>query len=84
VQLRLGIPHAALAVVYGVDGATISCAIGLIRPLLATRGFATPTGIRSHTLADAFAYAAAEDVTLRMDPPRSAIAGVAFDRTITW
>ena len=67
VHLRLGIPHAALAVVYAVDRATITRAIGQIRPLLATRGFATPTGVRLHTLADVFAYAAAEDVTLRMD-----------------
>ena len=67
VHLRLGIPHAALAVVYGVDRATITRAIGQIRPLLATRGFATATGVRLHTLADVFAYAAAEDVTLRMD-----------------
>lgn len=67
VHLRLGIPHAALAVAYGVDRATITRAIGQIRPLLATRGYATPTGIRLHTLADVFAYAAAEDVTLRID-----------------
>lgn len=67
VHLRLGIPHAALAVVYGVDRATITRAIGQIRPLLATRGFATSTGVRLHTLADVFAYDAAEDVTLRLD-----------------
>jgi hypothetical protein len=67
VHLRLGIPHAALAVVFGVDRATITRAIGQIRPLLATRGFATPTGVRLRTLADVFAYAAAEDVTLRLD-----------------
>jgi hypothetical protein len=67
VHLQLGIPHAALAVVYGVDRATITRAVGQVRPLLATRGFATPTGVRLHTLADVFAYAAAENVTLRLD-----------------
>jgi hypothetical protein len=38
-----------------------------VRPLLARRGCATPAGARLHTLADLFAYAAAEGVTLRMD-----------------
>jgi hypothetical protein len=67
VYLRLGIPHAALAVAYGVDRATITRAVAQIRPLLATRGFATGTGVRLRTLADVFAYAAAEQVTLRID-----------------
>jgi hypothetical protein len=67
VHLRLGIPHAALAVVFGVDRATITRAIGQIRPLLATRGYTTDTGVRQHTLADVFAYAANENVTLRLD-----------------
>jgi len=67
VRLRLAIPHAALAVAYGVDRATVTRAVTQIRPLLARRGFATPTGTRLHTLADVFAYAAAEGVTLRLD-----------------
>jgi hypothetical protein len=67
VHLRLSIPHAALAVAYQVDRATVTRAITQIRPLLARRGFATPAGARLHTLADVFAYAAAEDVTLRVD-----------------
>lgn len=40
-------------------------AVGENRPLLAARGFATLTGVRLHTLADVFAYAAAEDVEIR-------------------
>ena len=67
VHLRLAIPHAALAVAYGVDRATVTRAVTQIRPLLARRGFATPAGARLHTLADLFAYAAAEGVTLRVD-----------------
>ncbi|WP_412737889.1 transposase family protein [Krasilnikovia sp. MM14-A1259] len=67
VHLRLAIPHAALAVAYGVDRATVTRAVTQIRPLLARRGFATPAGTRLHTLADVFAYAAAEGVTLRID-----------------
>jgi hypothetical protein len=43
--------HQALALLYGVDRSTISTAIRQIRPLLANRGFATPTGQRLHTLA---------------------------------
>jgi hypothetical protein len=67
VHLRLAIPHAALAVAYRVDRTTVTRAVAQIRPLLARRGFATPAGARLHTLADVFAYAAAEGVELRID-----------------
>jgi hypothetical protein len=69
VILRFQLPHAALAVFYGVHRSTISRAAGEIRPLLAQRGFAVPgqPGLRVHTLADVFAYAAAEGVKLRID-----------------
>jgi len=67
VHLRLAIRHAALAIAYGVDRTTVTRAVTQIRPLLARRGFATPAGKRLHTLADVFAYAAAEGVTLRLD-----------------
>jgi DDE superfamily endonuclease len=69
VKLRHDLPDAALAELFGVDRSTISGAIRQIRPLLAARGFAVPDrpGIRLHTLADVFAYAAAEDVKLRLD-----------------
>src|SRR5690349_18378963 len=66
-HLRLAIPHEAIAVAFGVDRSTVTRAIGQIRPLLATRGCALPSGIRLRTLADVFAYAAAEGVTLRID-----------------
>jgi hypothetical protein len=65
--LRLALPHEAIAVLYGVDRSTISTAIRQIRPLLANRGFATPAGVRLHTLADVVAYAAAEGLTVRLD-----------------
>jgi DDE superfamily endonuclease/Helix-turn-helix of DDE superfamily endonuclease len=65
--LRLQVPHAALAVMYGVHRSTITRAVREIRPLLAGRGYATPAGPRLHTLADVFAYAAAHGVTLRAD-----------------
>ena len=62
VILRFQLPHAALAVFYGVHRSTITRAAGEIRPLLAQRGFAVPgkPGLRLRTLADVFAYAAAE------------------------
>ncbi len=65
--LRLQIPHAALAVMYGVDRSTITRAVRQVRPLLAGRGYATPVGRRLHTLADVFAYAAACGIKLRLD-----------------
>jgi hypothetical protein len=69
VVLRFQLPHAAVAVFYGVHRSTITRAIGEIRPLLAQHGFAVPgkPGLRLQTLADVFAYAAAEGVKLRID-----------------
>lgn len=69
VVLRFQLPHAALAVFYRVDRSTITRAVHQIRPLLGQRGFAVPghPGLRLHTLADVFAYAAAEGVHLRID-----------------
>ena len=67
--LRFQLPHAALAVFYGVDRSTVTRAVHEIRPLLAARGFAVPgeAGVRLHTLADVFAYATAKGVELRLD-----------------
>jgi hypothetical protein len=69
VILRFQLPHAALALFYEVDRSTITRAVHEIRPLLAARGFAVPTSpdLRLRTLADVFAYAAAEGVELRID-----------------
>jgi hypothetical protein len=69
VIMRFQLPHAALAVFYGVHRSTITRGVGEIRPLLAARGFAVPgkPGLRLKTLADVFAYAAAEGVKLRID-----------------
>src|SRR5213079_460640 len=69
VCLRFQLPHATLAVFFGVHRSTITRAVGEIRPLLAARGFAVPgkPGLRLRTLADVFAYAAAEGVKLRID-----------------
>jgi hypothetical protein len=69
VVLRFQLPHAALALFYNVDRATITRAVGEIRPLLAARGFAVPgkPELRLRTLADVFAYAGAEGVELRID-----------------
>ncbi|MFE9879058.1 transposase family protein [Streptomyces sp. NPDC005784] len=69
VVLRLAVPHAALAVLYGVDRSTVSRAVREVRPLLAARGFAVPDrpGVRLRTLDDLFAYVDAEQVRLRMD-----------------
>jgi hypothetical protein len=65
--LRLQLPHAALAQMYGVDRSTVTRAVHEVRPLLASRGYATPHGPRLRTLPDVFAYAAAHGVTLRAD-----------------
>src|SRR6266545_559731 len=69
VVLRFQLPHQVLAVMFGVDRSTVTRAVHEVRPLLAQRGFAVPDrpGIRLKTLADVFAYAAAEGVTLRID-----------------
>jgi DDE superfamily endonuclease/Helix-turn-helix of DDE superfamily endonuclease len=69
VTLRLQLPHQALAVLYGVDRATITRAVHELRPLLAARGFAVPDqpAVRLRTLADVFAYAAANGAELRID-----------------
>jgi hypothetical protein len=69
VYLRFQLPHAALAELYRVDRSTVTRAVGEIRPLLAARGFAVPEepGVRLRTLADVFAYAAAEGTELRID-----------------
>ncbi|WP_225102338.1 transposase [Streptomyces sp. CoH27] len=69
VHLRTQLPHAALAELYDVGRSTVTEAISEIRPLLAERGFAVPDrpGLRLRTLADVFAYAAAEGIKLRID-----------------
>jgi hypothetical protein len=69
VVLRFQLPHAALALFYRVDRATITRAVGEIRPLLAARGFAVPgkSERRLRTLADVLGCASAEGVELRID-----------------
>jgi hypothetical protein len=69
VILRFQLPHAALALFYGVSRPTITRAVHEVRPLLAQRGFAVPgaPGVRLRTLADVFAYAASQGVRLRID-----------------
>jgi DDE superfamily endonuclease/Helix-turn-helix of DDE superfamily endonuclease len=69
VVLRFQLPHQVLAVMFGVDRSTVTRAVHEVRPLLARRGFAVPDrpGIRLETLADVFADAAAQGVTLRID-----------------
>ena len=69
VTLRFQLPHAALAELYQVDRSTVTRAVREIRPLLAARGFAVPgrPDLRLRTLADVFAYAAAEGIELRID-----------------
>ena len=69
VIMRFQLPHAALAVFYGVDRSTVTRAVREVRPLLAARGFAVPgrPDLRLRTLADVFAYASARGVELRLD-----------------
>jgi hypothetical protein len=58
-----------VGLLFGVSRSTIDRAVAEVRPLLAARGFAVPDrpGIRLRTLADVFAYAEAEGITLRLD-----------------
>ena len=65
--LRLQVPHAALAVMYGVHRSTVTRAVQEVRPLLAGRGYATAQGRRLSALADVFAYATAHGIRLRLD-----------------
>jgi hypothetical protein len=69
VIVRFQLPHAALAVFFEVNRSTITRAVHEVRPLLAARGFAVPgrPELRLRSLADVFAYAAAEGVHLRID-----------------
>ncbi|MFF2408450.1 transposase family protein [Streptomyces sp. NPDC058092] len=69
VVLQLQLPHAAVAVLYGVDRSTITRAVHEIRPLPAACGFAVPghAGLRLRTLKGVFAYATAEGGELRLD-----------------
>ncbi|WP_051877374.1 helix-turn-helix domain-containing protein [Streptomyces natalensis] len=75
VRLRTGLSHEALGVIYEVGSSTIGRAISEIRPLLAERGCAVPDrlGLRLRTLEDVFAYAAAENITLRIDGTESQV-----------
>jgi DDE superfamily endonuclease len=69
VILRFQLPHAALAVWLRSAPLHHHPDCGEVRPLLAQRGFAVPgqPGLRLRTLADVFAYAAAEGARLRID-----------------
>lgn len=69
VALRWALSHKVLGLLFGVSSCTIDRAVAEIRPLLAARGFAVPDrpGVRLKTLADVFAYAEAEGITLRID-----------------
>ena len=69
VALRWALSHKVLAVLFDTSPSTIDRAVLEVRPLLAARGFAVPDrpGIRLKTLADVFAYAEVEGVTLRID-----------------
>lgn len=69
VALRWALSHKVLAVLFGVSPSTVDRAVAQVRPLLAARGFAVPDrpGTRLKTLADVFAYAEAEGITLRID-----------------
>ena len=69
VVLRFQLPHQALAVLVGVDRATLTRAVHEVRPLLARRGLAVPgqqqPGVRLRRLADVFAYADASETQVR-------------------
>ena len=86
VVLRFQLPHQALAVLVGVDRATLTRAVHEVRPLLARRGRAVPgqqqPGVRLRRLADVFAYADASETQVRRPrahrPGRRAYVGQAL------
>ncbi|WP_020124981.1 hypothetical protein [Streptomyces canus] len=67
--------------IYTVDSSPIGRANSEISPLMSKREFAIPDqlGLRPHALEDVFAYAAAENITLRIDGPETQ-AGAGGDR----
>ncbi|MBB5110158.1 hypothetical protein FHS40_009290 [Streptomyces spectabilis] len=69
IHLRHDLPHAVLAVLFGVDRSTVTRGLGEVRGLLARRGCAVPDrpGLRLRTLEDVFAYAQTENIELRLD-----------------
>lgn len=67
IKLRHGLPNTVLAVLFECSRQTVDRAVKEILPLLANRGFTVTTGVRLYTLADVFAYAQTEGVTLRLD-----------------
>jgi hypothetical protein len=69
IVLRYQVPHELVAELFGVERSTVSRAVRQVRPLLAARGFtvADQPGLRWRTLADVFAYAEANNITLRID-----------------
>jgi DDE superfamily endonuclease len=69
VIMRFQLPRAALAVFCQAGRSALTRAVNQIRPLAAGRRFAVPgkPGVRLKTLADVFAYAAAEGAGLRID-----------------
>ncbi|MGW0798119.1 helix-turn-helix domain-containing protein [Streptomyces sp. NPDC002692] len=52
IHLRHGATHDVLACWFAVDRSTITCAIGEVRPLLATRGCTIAPNVRLRTLAE--------------------------------
>jgi Helix-turn-helix of DDE superfamily endonuclease len=83
VVLRLQLPHQAVAVLYGIDRATVTRAVGEVRPLLAARGFAVPgrPQVRLRTLADVVADASACGVRVRLDATETCWAGIPASRS---
>ena len=73
VILRLRLPHQALAVLYGVDRATVTRAVHEVRTLLARRGFAVPDapGVRLHTLPEPPICGSSARSTWTASPPSS-------------
>lgn len=85
VHLRTGLTHDALAVIYQVGSSTVGRAIAEIRPLLAGRGFAVPTGLACLPLEDRVLLLAAywrTNLTLRQLAPSFGVSKSAADRII--
>ncbi|MFD5059110.1 MULTISPECIES: transposase family protein [unclassified Streptomyces] len=74
VHLRLGLPHAALAELYGVDRSTVSAAIREVCPLLAAHGFAYPApGAAQNAVSESRQPGPRRRSTMVLEPARNSV-----------
>ncbi|WP_406310724.1 transposase family protein [Streptomyces sp. NBC_00623] len=79
VHLRLGLPHAALAELYGVDRSTVSAAIREFCLLPAVHGFAYPTrGTAQNAVSESRQHGPRRRSTMVLEPARNSVSTRTF------